>query len=68
MCLAAILALVLLPLGGWAIGYSQGGAMAGGIGAGVGLAAAAILAGVPTAIFFGAEKKKYDRESEEEDE
>jgi hypothetical protein len=62
MCLAVVLALILLPLGGFAIGAGHGPS-GGLIGAGIGLVLALLLAGVPSALFLKAEKTKYDREN-----
>lgn len=62
MCLAVVLALVFLPFGGSVIGHSIGGASGGWIGAAIGVVLALALAGLPTAVYLGAEKKKYDRD------
>jgi hypothetical protein len=62
MCIAVVLALILLPLGGAMFGYGHGGMAGAWIGAGAGVVLALVLAGAPTAIFLAAEKKKYDRE------
>jgi len=61
MCVVVVLAIFLLPPLGWIVGASHGGAAMGWIGAGVGLAAAVLLVGAPTAVFLGIEKKKFDR-------
>lgn len=57
------MALILLPLGGWAIGHAHYGVTGGWIGAAVGLVLAIVLAGAPTAAFLRIEKKKYDRKN-----
>jgi hypothetical protein len=62
LCIAVVLALILLPLGGAVVGYSHGGSSGGWIGAAGGLVLALVLVGLPTLIFLSAEKKKYDRE------
>jgi uncharacterized membrane protein YczE len=62
MCLAIVIALILLPLGGFAIGMNHG-PNGGWIGAAIGFALAVVLAGWPTAIYLKAEKTKYDREN-----
>ncbi len=62
MCLAVVLALILLPLGGYALGAGHG-ANGGLIGAAIGLALAVVLAGAPAVLFLKAEKTKYDREN-----
>ena len=66
MCFAVILALILLPLGGFAIGMGHG-ANGGWIGAVIGLVLAVVLAGAPAALFLKAEKAKYDRENRNDD-
>jgi len=65
MCVVVILAIFLLPVFGWFVGVTHGGATLGWLGAAVGLAAAILLVGAPTAIFLGIEKKNYDRQGEE---
>jgi hypothetical protein len=67
MCFAAVLALLLLPLGGWLVGGAHGGTTGGWIGAAIGLALALLLAGAPAAAFLRIEKKKYDRENSSPD-
>ncbi len=67
MCLAAVLALVLLPLGGWIVGDARAGAPGGWIGALVGFVLALALAGAPTAAFLAIEKKRYDRDNQTPD-
>jgi len=62
MCVVVVLAIFLLPVFGWIIGASNGGATMGWVGAAVGLGAAVLLVGAPTAVFLGIEKKKFDRE------
>jgi len=63
MCLAFVLAPVLLPLGGAIIGgtvFSQTGAWIGGA---IGSVASLVLVGVPSALYLKAEKRKYDSEN-----
>lgn len=66
MCFAAILALILFPLGGWLIGAHAGPA-GGWIGLAIGLVVALALAGAPAAAFLGIEKRKYDRDNPDTD-
>jgi hypothetical protein len=62
LCVAVVLVLILLPLGGALLGHGLGGASGAGIGAVAGLLLALLLGGAPTLLFLGAEKRKYDRE------
>jgi hypothetical protein len=67
MCFVVVLAIIFLPVLGWAVGASMGGAATGWMGAAIGLAVAVVLVGGPTAVFLGIEKKKYDRKGRETD-
>lgn len=62
MCLAVALLLLVMPVGGWALGYSRAGPYGGWAGALAGLAAALILAGAPLALIVAAQRKKLARE------
>lgn len=62
LCVAVVLVLILLPLGGALLGHGLGGASGAGIGAVASLLLALLLGGAPTLLFLGAEKRKYDRE------
>jgi hypothetical protein len=59
MCLVVVLAIIILPVLGWAV--------AGWTGVAVGFGVAVLLIGAPTAVFLGIEKKKYDREGRNSD-
>ncbi len=67
MCVVVVLAIFLLPLLGWVVGASAGGATMGWVGAAAGFGIAVLLIGAPTAVFLSIEKKKYDREGLERD-
>ena len=65
MCVVVVLAIFFLPMLGWVVGASNGGATMGWVGAAVGFGVAVLLVGAPTAIFLGIEKRKYDRQGRE---
>ena len=67
MCVVVVLAIFFLPMFGWVVGTSAGGATMGWVGAAVGFGVAVLLVSAPTAIFLSIEKKKYDREGRERD-
>ena len=62
MCVVIVLAIFFLPPLGWVLGTAYGGATMGWVGAAMGLAAAVLLVGAPTAVFLRIEKKKFDSE------
>jgi hypothetical protein len=61
VCIAVVLALLLFPLAGGAIGLARNGAAGAWIGAGLGLLLALVLTGAPTAYFLKIAKRNYDR-------
>jgi len=65
MCAVVVLALILLPAAGGALGYARDGAMGGWLGGLGGLAAALVLGGAPLALLFNGERKKLARERAE---